>query len=120
MSGWINEKLQIALDESYRDPTNLQAKLHKHQAFEAEVMANRNRVDSVISEGQGLIDEDHYSKDDIKKRMEEIELSWEALIAASAEKRDRLTDAYQVPYFFGYKTEFFLLPKQSKKSRSVI
>ena len=59
-------------------------------------MANRNRVDSVISEGQGLIDEEHYSKDDIKKRMEELELSWEALIAASGEKRDRLTDAYQV------------------------
>lgn len=59
-------------------------------------MANRNRVDSVISEGQGLIDEDHYSKDDIKKRMEELEMSWEALIAASAEKRERLNDAYQV------------------------
>ena len=59
-------------------------------------MANRNRVDSVISEGQGLMDEDHYSKDDIKKRMEELELNWEALMAASAEKRDRLTDAYQV------------------------
>ena len=59
-------------------------------------MANRNRVDSVISEGQGLYDEDHYAKDDIKKRMEELELSWEALMAASAEKRDRLTDAYQV------------------------
>ena len=25
-----------------------------------------------------------------------------------------------LPYFFGYKTEFFLLPKQSQKSRSVL
>jgi len=45
---WITEKLQVALDESYRDPTNLQAKLQKHQAFEAEVTANRNRVDAVV------------------------------------------------------------------------
>lgn len=47
VSNWINEKLQIALDESYRDPTNLQAKIQKHVAFDAEVSANRNRVDSV-------------------------------------------------------------------------
>ena len=38
----------MALDESYRDPTNLQAKLQKHQAFEAELAANRNRVDAVV------------------------------------------------------------------------
>lgn len=51
VTGWINEKLQVALDESYRDPTNLQAKLQKHQAFEAEVTANRNRVDAVVEVG---------------------------------------------------------------------
>lgn len=45
--GWVSEKLQVASDESYRDPTNLQGKLQKHQAFEAEVMANRKRVDVV-------------------------------------------------------------------------
>ncbi|XP_048733527.1 spectrin alpha chain, non-erythrocytic 1-like isoform X2 [Ostrea edulis] len=95
VTGWINEKLQVALDESYRDPTNLQAKLQKHQAFEAEVTANRNRVDAVVEEGKGLVDNDHYAKTDIQKRIEELELSWEALMAASAEKKDRLQDAYQ-------------------------
>ena len=96
MSGWINEKLQIALDESYRDPTNLQAKLQKHQAFVAEVTANRNRVDAVVAEGQGLIREEHYLSEDIKKRIDELELNWEALMAASTDKKDLLTDAYQV------------------------
>jgi len=37
----------VASDESYRDPTNLKGKLQKHQAFEAEVTANRKRVDVV-------------------------------------------------------------------------
>ena len=45
--GWISEKLTVATDESYRDPTNLQSKLQKHQAFEAELSANKGRVDSV-------------------------------------------------------------------------
>ncbi|XP_069119024.1 LOW QUALITY PROTEIN: spectrin beta chain-like [Argopecten irradians] len=99
VSNWINEKLQVALDESYRDPTNLQAKLQKHQAFEAEVTANRNRVDAVVEEGSGLEKEDHYAKTDIEKRLNELELSWEALMAASAEKKDRLQDAYQALMF---------------------
>lgn len=47
--GWISEKMQVALDESYRDPVNLQGKIQKHQAFEAEVMANRKRVDIVVA-----------------------------------------------------------------------
>ena len=44
---WIHEKLTVASDESYRDPTNLQSKLQKHQAFEAELATNKGRVDTV-------------------------------------------------------------------------
>lgn len=47
--GWISEKMKVALDESYNDPTNLQGKIQKHQAFEAELMANRKRVDVVAA-----------------------------------------------------------------------
>ena len=31
LESWIKEKMQVAGDESYRDPTNLQAKIQKHQ-----------------------------------------------------------------------------------------
>lgn len=49
-----------------------------------------------VQEGQGLIDDSHYATPDIRKRLEELELSWQALIAASTEKKDRLQDAYRV------------------------
>ena len=44
---WIHDKLTVATDEAYRDPTNLQSKLQKHQAFEAELSSNKDRVDTV-------------------------------------------------------------------------
>ncbi len=47
VSGWIREKMQIATDESYRDPTNLQGKIQKHQAFDAEVASNKRRMEGV-------------------------------------------------------------------------
>ena len=41
------EKMTVASDESYRDPTNLQSKLQKHAAFQGELSSNKGRVDSV-------------------------------------------------------------------------
>ena len=44
LSDWMKEKYQTATDESYRDLTNIPAKLQKHQAFEAELKANNDRL----------------------------------------------------------------------------
>lgn len=41
LESWILEKLQAASDESYKDPTNLQAKIQKHQAFEVNIIINK-------------------------------------------------------------------------------
>lgn len=51
--GWMGEKMQVAGDDSYKDPTNLPGKLQKHQAFEAEVVANKDRIFATITMGQG-------------------------------------------------------------------
>ena len=48
LESWIYEKLQVASDESFKDATNLQAKIQKHQAFEAEVAANSNAIGKEI------------------------------------------------------------------------
>ena len=47
LSDWIKEKYQTATDESYRDLTNLLPKLQKHQAFEAELKANNDRLGEI-------------------------------------------------------------------------
>lgn len=52
MENWLQEKLQIAMDESYKDPTNIQNKHQKHQAFEAELAANADRLQSLVATGQ--------------------------------------------------------------------
>ena len=47
LSDWIKEKYVTATDESWRDLTNLLPKLQKHQAFEAELKANNDRLQVV-------------------------------------------------------------------------
>ncbi|XP_066281028.1 spectrin beta chain, non-erythrocytic 5-like isoform X2 [Branchiostoma lanceolatum] len=98
--GWINEKMQTALDECYMDPTNLQSKLQKHQAFEAELSANKGRVDGVKREGEDLIDADHFAAAEIQAKVVEVETNWEKLTDATQVRRDRLQDAHQAQQFF--------------------
>ena len=51
LSDWIQEKYVTATDESWRDLTNLLPKLQKHQAFEAELNANSERLQVVNQVG---------------------------------------------------------------------
>ncbi|XP_054722410.1 spectrin beta chain, non-erythrocytic 5-like [Uloborus diversus] len=97
--GWINEKLQVASDESYRDPTNLLSKIQKQAAFEAELAANKGRVDAVMSEGEKLMSSGHYASYEIQNLLQELEMHWRQLLDQTALKKERLQDAYQALQF---------------------
>lgn len=45
---WLSERNAIALDENWMEASNLQAKVVKHQSFEAEILANRYRVETLL------------------------------------------------------------------------
>lgn len=45
----MNEKLQVAKDESYRDTVNLETKCKKHKEFEAEIRANEARIQTIAN-----------------------------------------------------------------------
>ncbi|XP_028422093.1 spectrin beta chain, non-erythrocytic 5 [Perca flavescens] len=96
---WLNERNAVALDESWREPTNLQAKLLKHQSFEAEVLANRYRVDTLTKEAQKLLSESGSADLKVGPRLRELEDSWDALLHNCKEKKTRLQEAYQALQF---------------------
>ncbi|CAG2161762.1 unnamed protein product, partial [Oppiella nova] len=97
--GWLNEKLKVASDESYRDPINLLSKIQKHAAFEAELAANKGRVDAVVNEGEALISCGHFMSDEIQNHLQHIEKSWRNLLDETNLKKERLQDAYQALQF---------------------
>ncbi|XP_070496510.1 spectrin alpha chain isoform X3 [Chironomus tepperi] len=93
LESWIHEKLQAASEESYRDPTNLQAKIQKHQAFEAEVAAHSNAIVSLDHTGQEMINQSHFASDVIQTRLDELHRLWELLLSRLAEKGMKLQQA---------------------------
>ena len=99
LESWIHEKLQAASEESYRDPTNLQAKIQKHQAFEAEVAAHSNAIVSLDNTGQEMINQSHFASNTIQQRLDELHRLWELLLSRLAEKGMKLQQALVLVQF---------------------
>lgn len=93
LESWINEKLQTACDESYREATNLQVKIQKHQAFEAEIQAHANIIDEIQKNGTSMINERHFASTEIRVRLEELQRLWQLLLMKSADKGLQLRQA---------------------------
>ncbi|KAF7479760.1 Hypothetical predicted protein [Marmota monax] len=87
---WIKEKLKIAEEKSYEDPTNIQGKYEKHQSVVTEVQA-KSRVLPELEETRKLrFTEDHFAHEDTKVHLEELSHLWELLMELMQEKGNRL------------------------------
>ncbi|XP_025205987.1 spectrin alpha chain isoform X1 [Melanaphis sacchari] len=99
LESWILEKTQAASDESYKDPTNLQAKIQKHQAFEAEVAAHSNAIVVLDNTGMGMINQNHFASSEIRQRLEQLHKDWDLLLSKLAEKGVKLQQALVLVQF---------------------
>lgn len=63
---WILEKLKIAEDKSYEDPTNIQGKYQKHESFEAEVQAKSRVIPELEEISKVRFAEGHFAHEDTK------------------------------------------------------
>ncbi|KAH8851040.1 Spectrin alpha chain [Schistosoma japonicum] len=99
MQSWISEKLKSALDESYKDSTNLQTKVQKHQNFEAEIQANQSRIEDIKKTGQDLLNANHCNASEIKLKIDQLNDTWSHLIGAMSNKKKNLDQASRQQQF---------------------
>ena len=97
---WVAEKTKIASDESYKDPTNLEAKLQHQQDFESELQANKGRVEAAIELGEELIAGEHFASEAILSRLEELRVLWAELEKRSTDKGRKLQEASEQQQFY--------------------
>ncbi|KAK3737897.1 hypothetical protein RRG08_028522 [Elysia crispata] len=93
LSDWIKEKMKTATDESYRDLSNLLAKLQKHAAFEAELKANNERLEGLNKTGGGLIADHHPKSDEVQSIMDKLNKQWAELSSKAQDKGNKLRQA---------------------------
>ncbi|XP_004415736.1 PREDICTED: spectrin alpha chain, erythrocytic 1 [Odobenus rosmarus divergens] len=92
---WISEMLPIACDESYKDPTNIQRKYLKHQAFENEVQGRAEEVEGVLNLGNSLIEREACdgNEETMKGQLEELDKHWNYLLEKTIDKGQKLNEA---------------------------
>jgi spectrin alpha len=90
---WVTEKLQVAKDPSYKDPSNLHTKVEKHKEFEVNVTAYQPLLASVLDYGREILAENAAAGPTVQPRVDRLEELWGELSAQSADKSQKLKEA---------------------------
>jgi DNA repair exonuclease SbcCD ATPase subunit len=89
----------LAVDESYRDLTNLLPKLQKHQALEAEISKNKDRLNVLNETGGKMVADKHYATPEIKQTLGSLNKQWEQLDDKAKDKGKKLREAARQELF---------------------
>uniref|UniRef100_A0A4D5R949 Spectrin beta chain n=1 Tax=Scolopendra viridis TaxID=118503 RepID=A0A4D5R949_SCOVI len=90
---WVQEKNIIAQDETYRSAKTIHSKWTRHQAFEAEIASNKDRLYRIEQAGQELLTEKPEFKTVIEPRLAELTHHFEELETTTQDKGQQLFDA---------------------------
>ncbi|NXQ46681.1 SPTN2 protein, partial [Catharus fuscescens] len=90
---WLNEKLPVARDVSYEGTRDLQGKWQKHQAFAAELAANRGWLEALEKDGEQLARARPALAGQVTAPREELRALWAQVEAAAAAKGRGLAEA---------------------------
>lgn len=90
---WIQEKHITAQDETYRSAKTVHSKWTRHQAFEAEIAANKERLLNLQKAGQELANEKPEYAELIKPKVDELADHFDVLEQTTKDKGERLFEA---------------------------
>ncbi|XP_078464717.1 spectrin beta chain, non-erythrocytic 5 isoform X2 [Lampetra planeri] len=93
---WLEERAAVAREDTWAELTNLQAKLQRQQALDAEVEGQNARLDNIVAEGEAMVKGGHFAAhSDLAPRLQEIRELREELSELCRVKRARLQEAHQ-------------------------
>lgn len=64
----------------------MEGKLDRHTVFEAEVLANEERVLECCDVGNKLVQDGHYAAEEIANNADTVKKEWEELLAHTKER----------------------------------
>lgn len=93
LSEWAQEKHIIAQDETYRSAKTIHSKWTRHQAFEAEIAANKDRLLIIQKAAEELLMEKPEMRELIEPKLSELSQQFGDLENQTKEKGEKLFDA---------------------------
>ncbi|XP_024081152.1 spectrin beta chain isoform X3 [Cimex lectularius] len=93
LSEWIQEKKYISQDESYRSAKTVHSKWTRHQAFEAEIASNKDRLVRVQQAGKELMKEKPELAEIVSPKITDLSEQFSTLEKMTKDKGEQLFDA---------------------------
>ncbi|PSN56235.1 Spectrin beta chain [Blattella germanica] len=93
LSEWVQEKNITAQDETYRSAKTVHSKWTRHQAFEAEIASNKDRLFRIQQAAEELVKEKPELAELIGPRISELGSQFNDLERTTKDKGERLFDA---------------------------
>ncbi|XP_052105509.1 spectrin beta chain-like isoform X12 [Mytilus californianus] len=90
---WLHDKMAAAQDETYRDAKNLHSKYVRHQAFEKEIAANKDRLMRLMKAGEDLLQDKPETREQIEPILASLQEQWEELERTTKAKGEKLFDS---------------------------
>ena len=98
---WLDMKSLQAQDDTYRDTANIHTKYLRHQAFQAEILSNKERL-GALKQNADLLKDEHGQQIDpsqVDQRILELDGLWSNLEDVTRDKGERLFDANRSKLF---------------------
>ncbi|XP_017882681.1 spectrin beta chain isoform X5 [Ceratina calcarata] len=93
LAEWVQEKHITAQDETYRSAKTVHSKWTRHQAFEAEIASNKDRLQQLQQAAEELIQQKPDLAEIVKPKVAELADQFEELETTTHDKGERLFDA---------------------------
>uniref|UniRef100_A0AC35TJQ1 Spectrin beta chain n=1 Tax=Rhabditophanes sp. KR3021 TaxID=114890 RepID=A0AC35TJQ1_9BILA len=90
---WIEEKMIRAQDETYRDAKTITSKFMRHQAFQSELSANKERLDQIKHAAEKLTEDLPDFSGTVAPQLDDLSTQWQKLEKTTEEKGQKLFDA---------------------------
>ncbi|CAL8329545.1 unnamed protein product [Merluccius merluccius] len=99
LSLWVSEKMLTAQDLTYDEARNLHSKWLKHQAFMAELQANREWLEKIEKDGKLLVCEKPDTEAVVQDQLAVLQTMWAELESTTQTKAQCLFDANKAELF---------------------
>lgn len=93
LKDWIEEKYLHVQNETYRTAKTIRSKWTRHQAFEAEIQSNKDRLFKVQEQSENLIKEQPDSRPFVESKLNELQTSFNELEKVTSEKGQQLLES---------------------------
>lgn len=93
LNEWVQEKSNLAREDTYRSAKTVHSKWTRHQAFEAEIAANKERLHEAEKAAQELMQEKPEFREILSPRLQDLGKQFDTLEEVTKEKGELLFDA---------------------------